>query len=211
MSVREQALEYLRRPYARVIVPDEDGLYSAQIMEFPGCFSDGESPEEAYANLEEAAKNWLESALEQGMAIPPPLAEAEYSGTVSLRLPRSYHRMASEVARTEGVSLNQFLVTAIGARLGVEDFAMRLLAMVQMTVQAASAPTARTFVTQSITFPVDMQVTGTPPVSIEVVGSQPEHRSSLQEGEAVVPWRLVADQPAKYVATVDALKEGAEG
>lgn len=112
---------YLRRPYARIIIPDDGGRYAAQILEFPGCFSDGESPEEAYSNLEEAAENWIESARAQGFPVPPPFATQGYSGTISLRLPKSIHRRAAELAQRDGVSLNQFLVGAIAHRLGMED------------------------------------------------------------------------------------------
>lgn len=113
--------EYLQRPYARVLVPDDDGTYAAQVLEFPGCYSQGDTPKEAYQNLEEAAENWIESALAQDFPIPPPFANQGYSGTISLRLPKSLHRRAAAFAQRDGVSLNQFLVTAIAARLGAED------------------------------------------------------------------------------------------
>ncbi len=115
------AVQYLRKPYARVIMPDDSGRYAAQVLEFAGCFAEGDTPEEAYENLEEAAENWVDSADSQGMAIPEPFASQGYSGTVSLRLPRSMHRRAAEFAHRDGVSLNQFLVSAIAARVGAED------------------------------------------------------------------------------------------
>jgi antitoxin HicB len=113
--------QYLRKPYARVIIPDESGRYAAQVLEFPGCFAEGDTPEEAYGNLQEAAKNWVDSAQSQGMAIPEPFATQAYSGTISLRLPKSMHKRAVEYAHRDGVSLNQFLVAAIAARVGAED------------------------------------------------------------------------------------------
>jgi antitoxin HicB len=119
--------EYLECPYARAIIPDESGRYAAQILEFPGCFSEGATPEEAYENLQEAAKNWLESALSQRMAIPEPFISQGFSGTVSLRLPKSIHRRAVQYAHRDGVSLNQFLVSAIAARVGAEDQATAIL------------------------------------------------------------------------------------
>lgn len=115
------AAPYLRKPYARVVIPDESGRYSAQVLEFPGCFAEGDTPEEAYDNLQEAAENWVDSAHSQGMAIPEPFASQGYSGTISLRLPKSMHRRAVEYAHRDGISLNQFLVAAIAARVGAED------------------------------------------------------------------------------------------
>ena len=41
--------EYLKKPYSRVVVPDEQsGTYTAQILEFPGCITQGKTPQEAY-------------------------------------------------------------------------------------------------------------------------------------------------------------------
>ena len=113
--------QYLRKPYARVIIPDDSGRYAAQVLEFPGCFAEGDTPEEAYKNLEGAAENWVDIAHSQGMAIPEPFASQGYSGTISLRLPKSMHRRAVQYAHRDGVSLNQFLVSAIAARVGAED------------------------------------------------------------------------------------------
>lgn len=119
--VSRLASRYLRKPYTRIIIPDSEGRYAAQILEFPGCFSDGQTPEEAYRNLEEAAENWIESARGQGMAIPPPFETQGHSGTISLRLPKSLHKRAAQMAHRDGISLNQFLVTAIAARVGAEE------------------------------------------------------------------------------------------
>ena len=113
--------QILAKPYARVITPDRSGGYAAQVLEFPGCFSDGDTPDEAYRNLQEAAENWVEAALAQRIAIPEPFASQGYSGTVSLRLPKSLHRRAAQYAHSDGVSLNQFLVSAIAVRVGSED------------------------------------------------------------------------------------------
>jgi predicted RNase H-like HicB family nuclease len=110
--------EYLKRPYTRVLVPEEDGGFSAEILEFKGCFSQGDTAEEAYRNLEEAALSWIEASLELGHVIPEPMSGHEYSGKVALRLPRSLHREAIRLAEKEGVSLNQFLTSAVSEKVG---------------------------------------------------------------------------------------------
>jgi antitoxin HicB len=114
--------EYLREPYARVVIPS-DGAYHAEILEFPGCFAQGGTPEEAYANLERAAATWIEACREQGQEIPAPHASLGYGGKIALRLPRSLHRQAARLAERDGVSMNQFLTSAIAWRLGAEDLA----------------------------------------------------------------------------------------
>lgn len=117
---------YLKAPYSRILIPNDDGIFSAEILEFPGCFAEGKTPEEAYCKLEEAAKSWIEASLEQGLDIPGPAMNHGYSGKIALRLPRSLHRQAARMAERDGISLNQFLVTAIATRLGAEDLYARL-------------------------------------------------------------------------------------
>ncbi len=118
--------DYLKLPYSRILIPD-DGSYAAEILEFPGCFSQGDTPDEAIANLENAAKSWIQVALAQGQEIPEPYVNQGYAGKIALRLPRSMHRQATRLAERDGVSLNQFLVSAIAARIGAEDLYVRLV------------------------------------------------------------------------------------
>jgi len=109
----------LKKPYGRVLIPDEEsGTYTARLMEFPGCFAEGDSPAEAYERLETAAESWIEAALEMGQAIPPPAADTEFSGRFALRLPRSLYRQAAELAEMDGTSLNQFLVSTVAEKVG---------------------------------------------------------------------------------------------
>lgn len=79
------AKEILRLPYSRVLTPEEDGGFSASVLEFPGCFAQGNSAAEAYANLEGAAESWLEAAFEQQIEIPQPVERQRADGS----LPRS--------------------------------------------------------------------------------------------------------------------------
>jgi predicted RNase H-like HicB family nuclease len=66
------AAALLKSPYHRVLVPGEDGGFSASIAEFPGCFAQGNTLYEAYENLERAAQAWLEAAIAQDYPIPEP-------------------------------------------------------------------------------------------------------------------------------------------
>lgn len=112
--------DYLKRPYTRQIIPDEEsGTYTARMKEFPGCITQGNTEQEAYGNLEDAAKNWIEAALDLGQEIPPPLIEHEFSGKFALRLPKSLHRQATLAAEREGTSLNQFIIYAVSEKVGV--------------------------------------------------------------------------------------------
>jgi predicted RNase H-like HicB family nuclease len=129
--------EYLRQPYSRILIPDvETGRYAAQILEFSGCNSEGPTPQKAYKNLEQAAYNWLASALKQGLEIPAPFSSDGYSGRVALRLPKSLHRQATNIAHRDGTSLNQFFVSAISAAVGAENLYQKLADRLSATITA---------------------------------------------------------------------------
>ena len=64
----------LRLPYHRVISGDQTDGYIGHIAEFAGCYTSGDSAQEAFANLTEAMTAWLESCLVSGDPIPDPAA-----------------------------------------------------------------------------------------------------------------------------------------
>jgi predicted RNase H-like HicB family nuclease len=117
---------YLNRPYARILIPDPKGGFSAEMLEFPGCFAEGDTAEDAIVNLERAAAAWIEVALGQGQDIPPPSASYGYSGRLVLRLPRELHKLAARKAERDHVSLNQCLLTAIATWVGADNLYQRL-------------------------------------------------------------------------------------
>jgi predicted RNase H-like HicB family nuclease len=125
-KIDSSASEVLKKPYARILIPEEDGTYSAQLLEFPGCYAEGDTAAEAIQDLENAAASWIEASREQGREIPEPLASYGYSGKINLRLPKSIHKQAARFAQKDDVSLNQFFASAIAARVGAEDLYERL-------------------------------------------------------------------------------------
>jgi predicted RNase H-like HicB family nuclease len=118
MSKPKTAQEYLQQPYARVLVPEEGGGFSARILEFPGCIAEGETRDEALEALERAAESWLEVALDLGHAIAAPFAAQDYSGKFALRLPRSLHEQVVRIAEMNNTSANQFIVAALAEKIG---------------------------------------------------------------------------------------------
>ncbi len=131
---KNDAKSYLRLPYARILIPEPEGGFFAEILEFPGCIAEGETPDEAFHNLESVAESWIESCLEQGQEIPPPSANHAYSGKIALRLPRDLHQLAARKAQRDGVSVNQILVTAIAAWVGADNLFERIARKIEMTV-----------------------------------------------------------------------------
>jgi predicted HicB family RNase H-like nuclease len=110
--------EYLKKPYGRVVVPESDGTFRAEIVEFPGCIAVGETSAEALSNLEDVAASWLQAVLSKGQRVPPPIENAGFSGKLMVRLPKSLHKKAAHMAAHEGVSLNQFIVSSIAEQVG---------------------------------------------------------------------------------------------
>lgn len=112
------AAEILRRPYSRVIIPEDDGTYFAQIREFPGCIASADTSAEALVQIEEVAQSWIEAALARRQKIPEPAVESEYSGKLVVRLPKSLHEKAALAAERDGASLNSLINTAIAFYVG---------------------------------------------------------------------------------------------
>jgi predicted RNase H-like HicB family nuclease len=126
-ALTNRATTILAKPYTRRLTPDVDGGYTATIQEFPGCVADGETSDEAITNLERAALSWVEAQLDLGQSVPEPVALYGYSGKLALRIPRGLHKRVAEQALSEGVSINQFLATAISSFVGAKSIADKLI------------------------------------------------------------------------------------
>jgi antitoxin HicB len=101
---------------------EEGGGYIATIPEL-GCIGDGNTVEEAINDVREVAENILEIAKEDGKEIPVPQKykhKEEYSGKLSLRIPKTLHKMLSSQAEKERCSINQLITTYISLGLGNE-------------------------------------------------------------------------------------------
>jgi antitoxin HicB len=112
---------YLNLKYPVTFEAAPEGGYFVQIEDLQGCYSQGETVEEAMEMIEEARQLWLESAYEDGLDIPLPRGEREYSGKFNVRFPKSLHRRLDQMADREGVSLNQFLVSTLSREVGLEE------------------------------------------------------------------------------------------
>ena len=70
----------LRYPVVvRLLSAEDGGGYSAFVPDLPGCMSDGESPEAALANVQDAIATWIEAAEDLGHPVPEP-TEAALAG-----------------------------------------------------------------------------------------------------------------------------------
>jgi antitoxin HicB len=112
---------YFELRYPVTIMPSEDGGYVAEIEDLPGCVTQGETLEEVHANIEEARRLWIEVAYEDGQDIPQPRDKQLYSGNFIVRGPKSLHRKLDQMAKREGVSLNQYLVATLSHSVGMDE------------------------------------------------------------------------------------------
>lgn len=83
-----------------------------------GCVGQGETIEEACAELEENEREWLLTAEKYGIEIPPIPTEqmASFSGKFTVRVAPYIHEEAVEYAKKQNISLNQYVNDAIVAQ-----------------------------------------------------------------------------------------------
>lgn len=60
---------------------EDEGGYMAIVHDLPGCMSDGETPAEAYANVQDAIEAWIDVAKSLGRPIPDPSEETRRSAS----------------------------------------------------------------------------------------------------------------------------------
>lgn len=107
--------------YPVTLYPEAEGGFTAEIKDLPGCMTQGETVEEAYAMIEDARQGWLTVAFQRGMDIPLPETEQDYSGKFVLRVPRSLHRQLSEGAQRESSSLNSYVTALLSQQVALDS------------------------------------------------------------------------------------------
>lgn len=60
----------MKRRYTVVLREEADGGFVVTVPALPGCVSQGETREEAMANIREAAEGWIEDCIESGDTVP---------------------------------------------------------------------------------------------------------------------------------------------
>jgi len=113
---------YTKLPYNIIVEMWDDGdgpYWVARIAELPHCLIHGDTPEEAISEIEEVKRDWIKSNLERGLKIPEPIPH-KHSGQITLRITPSLHKLLSDRAAIEGVSLNQYMATALARAVGLD-------------------------------------------------------------------------------------------
>lgn len=103
--------DYLDKPYTQIVkkvVDEVDGtFYVGRYLELPEARTHAESYEELEKRMKEVLELTIECRLKNNEDIPEPLAEDDFSGRFTLRIPKSLHRDLTVEAKNENVSLNQ--------------------------------------------------------------------------------------------------------
>ena len=111
----------------------EATAFGVIVPDLPGCFSAGDTLDEALSNAEEAVAGWIDAALDAGEAIPTPSsietlrANPDYAGwifgvvtvdpallddtteRINVTLPRRVLRRLDAMAKTAGESRSGFI------------------------------------------------------------------------------------------------------
>jgi len=123
-DIESQVDYYANLPYTIAIEKWDDGngpYYVAKVMELPGCMIHGSTPAEAMEEITGVMRDWIRTNLEIGHKIPPPSPRQHHSGKVVLRMPPSLHESLICRAEIEGVSLNQYMVSALSHASGYDE------------------------------------------------------------------------------------------
>lgn len=151
-EIENKIKEILDKPYARRLIPDETGGYTASIQEFPGCFAEGETAQDAIENLNKAAESWIEVALLNGYEIKDPTAYYGYSGKIALRIPRGLHKQIAELSELENTSINQLIVTALSEYVGCKNTYNLITKLIQENISSKTNVSDKSIQTDLISF-----------------------------------------------------------
>lgn len=119
----------------RIAWSDADQGFIATCPELPGLSAFGETEAQALAEAQIAKRLFIKDIVDSGESLPEPQTVQTYSGQTRLRLPKSLHQLATEMAQQEDVSLNQYIIDALRAKVTGEQVASRALNEVKQCLQ----------------------------------------------------------------------------
>lgn len=140
---------------------DGETLFEARVKELPDLLEYGESYQETYDLVVDSIETAAAAFAEKGRAFPAATVPTDdFSGRVTLRLPRSLHRALVETAESEGVSLNQHLANVLSYFSGFaagnqrkDSSPWHTVASAQKTKETISHSPLRLVRSDDLTFP----------------------------------------------------------
>jgi antitoxin HicB len=122
IDIKKQVEYYMNLPYTMTIKhrQEQGGYFVAGYIELPDLTMTGDTPEEAVRELLSEKEDWFKTCLKLGVNIPLPVETPKYSGEIRVRMPPSLHQALAQRAASEGVSLNQYMVTGLARTVGLD-------------------------------------------------------------------------------------------
>ncbi len=114
------------KTYYAVVHKDEDSAFGVTFPDLPGCFSAGDSLDEAIMNTKEAIELWMESVIEEGTPIPAAAsitkhqADPDFAGWIWALVEVDLSRLSGKAKRVN-ITLPERVLSAIdqaAARFG---------------------------------------------------------------------------------------------
>lgn len=121
---------------------DGESFYVGRVAEFPNISAYEDTFEAARMLVIDSIQTLKKIADEAHEEFPLPYLapSVEYSGRVTLRLPKTLHAKISRLSAQEGVSVNQLLVTAVASYAGETDGIAKVVSVaVNMLGQVVSS------------------------------------------------------------------------
>ena len=114
---------------------DGEVFFEAKVKELPDVAEYAETYEEAYLLAIDTIETTAEALAEQGKVMPAPILENDdFSGRVTLRMPKSMHAALSSWSESEDISLNQLLVNCLAFNLGEQFGVSRTIHSIKSSI-----------------------------------------------------------------------------
>jgi predicted RNase H-like HicB family nuclease len=139
----------------RIAWSNEDEGFVATCPELPGLSAFGETENQALKEAKVAKELFIKDMVESGELLPEPQTAQTYSGQTRLRLPKSLHQLAAEMAQQEDVSLNQYIVDAVRTRVTSEQVGRPILQEMRRYLQETRLTVASAVMAQQTVTPVE--------------------------------------------------------
>ena len=124
---------------SKVCVDGED-YFEATIKELPDVHEYGDTYQKAFDLVIDTLETAAEMFAEQGRTFPAPAEKTDdYSGRVTLRMPKTLHRVVSEQATAENVSLNQYILSVLAHATGVRQGAKTMSSRSGLNIRSTPA------------------------------------------------------------------------
>jgi len=122
-DIKARVEYYMKLPYTMTVQyqAEQGGYYVAGFLELPDLTMTGSTQEEAIRELLLEAPEWFELNIKSGYKIPLPARRSAYSGRINFRMPKYLHQTIAVIAEREGVSINQYLLSAVAKAAGADE------------------------------------------------------------------------------------------